>query len=118
MLRKLFLFSLIILTPLHSLAALQMPFGHETGVTGVAVFKVADVSQHPCHQDVANTSTDEDLSSTQTAACNACTLCMAFGFSPVHLAMMPDHFSTIFNASKQTRFISHDSLGLNKPPIL
>jgi hypothetical protein len=118
MLRKLFLFSLIILTPLHSLAALQMPFDHQTGVTGITVIEAVDVSQHPCHQDVTKTSTDEDLSLTQAADCNACTLCMAFGFSPVNLAMMPDHFSMIVSASKQTRFISHDSLGLNKPPIL
>jgi hypothetical protein len=118
MLRKLFLFSLIILTPMHSLAALQMPFDHQTGVTGVNIAKAVDVSQHPCHQEVTNTPTDEDLSSTQNTACNACTLCMAFGFFPLHLAMMPDHFSMIINASKQTSFISHDSLGLSKPPIL
>lgn len=114
MLRKLFLLSLIILTPMHSLAALQMPFAHQTGAVNV---EAVEVSQRPCHQDVTTLS-DEDLSLTQAAGCNACTLCMAFGFSPRHFAIMPDHFSMFFNVIKKTSFISYDSLGLNKPPIL
>jgi hypothetical protein len=115
MLKKLFLISLIFLTPVHSLAALQMPFEHQSKVSNT---KLLDATQHPCHQDMANTSIDEDISVTQSASCNACTLCMAFGFSPLHLVMMADHFSVIFNASKKTSFISHDSFGLIKPPIL
>jgi hypothetical protein len=115
MLRKLFLLSLIFLTPVHSLAALQMPYDHKTGITNI---KAPEALQHPCHQEVTNISNDEDLLSTQTTVCNACTLCMAFGFSPLHLVMMPNHFSMILNASKKISFISHDSLGLKKPPIL
>lgn len=115
MLRRFFLISLIILTPMHALAALQMPFDHQTGPT---ITQAVDVVQHPCHQDVTNVSSDEDRSLAQNTSCNACTLCMAFGLSPLHLAMMPNHFSMIFNASKRIRFISHDSLGLSKPPIL
>jgi hypothetical protein len=115
MLKKFFLMSLIILAPAHSLAALKMPYGHQNGtITNMAV----DESWHPCHQDVANTPKDEVLSLTQTTACNACTLCMTFGFSPPHLAKMPDQFPMIFNVGRKTSFISHDSLGLNKPPIL
>lgn len=115
MLRKILLISLIILAPAHSLAALQMPFEHQTGV---AVIKAVDASQHPCHQDVANGSVDEDFSLTQNAACNACTLCMAFGFSPNHFAMMPNLFPMMFNVIKKTSFISYDSPNLKKPPIL
>lgn len=113
--KKLFLISLIFLTPVHSLAALQMPFEHQSKVSNT---KLLDATQHPCHQDMANTSIDEDISVTQSASCDACTLCMAFGFSPLHLVMMPDHFPVIFNASKKTSFISYDSFGLIKPPIL
>lgn len=115
MLKKLLLISLIILAPMHSLAAVQMPFDRQTEVT---VLQAVDVAQHPCHQGVTNAPNDEDLSLTQTAACNACSLCMAFGFSPHHLAITPNHFSMIFNASERISFISHDSAGLSKPPIL
>ena len=115
MLRKLLLISLIILAPLHSLAALQMPFERQTEVTAI---QAVDVAQHSCHQDVTNAPNDEDISLTQTTGCNACSLCMAFGLSPYHLAITPNQFSMIFNASKSISFISYDSLGLNKPPIL
>ena len=115
MLRKLLLISLTILAPMHSLAALQMPFDRQMEVT---VIQSADVVQHPCHQDVTNAPNDEDISLTQTTGCNACSLCMAFGLSPYHLAITPNQFSMIFNASKSISFISYDSLGLNKPPIL
>ena len=114
MLRKLLLISLTILAPMHSLAALQMPFDHKTEVSTI---QSVDVAQHSCHQDVTNASNDEDLSMTQTMGCNACSLCMAFGLSPYHLAITPNQFSMIFNASKRINFISYDPLGLNKPPI-
>ena len=113
MLRKLLLISLTILAPMHSLAALQMPFDHKTEVSTI---QSVDVAQHSCHQDVTNAPNDEDLS--MTTGCNACSLCMAFGLSPYHLAITPNQFSMIFNASKRIIFISYDSLGLNKPPIL
>jgi len=115
MLRKLLLISLTILAPMHSLAALQMPFDHKTEVSTI---QSVDVVQHSCHQDVTNAPNDEDISLTQTTGCNACSLCMAFGLSPYHLAITPNQFSMIFNASKSISFISYDSLGLNKPPIL
>ncbi len=115
MLKKLLLISLIILSPAHSLAALQMPYEHQNRITNI---QETGVSQHSCHQGVANTPIDEDLSLTQTTACNACTLCMAFGFSPLNLVVMPDLFSMVINVGKETSFISHDSLGVNKPPIL
>ena len=115
MLRKLLLISLTILAPMHSLAALQMPFERQTEVTAI---QAVDVAQHSCHQDVTNAPNDEDISLTQTTGCNACSLCMAFGLSPYHLAITPNQFSMIFNASKSISFISYDSLGLNKPPIL
>jgi hypothetical protein len=113
--KKLFLISLIFLTPVHSLAALQMPFEHQSRAS---ITNAEDATQYSCHQDMANISIDEDHSVTQASTCNACTLCMAFGFSPLHLAMMPNHFSMSFNTVKKTSFISHDSSGLNKPPIL
>lgn len=113
--KKLFLISLIFLTPVHSLAALQMPLEHQSRVSNT---KLVDLTQLPCHQDMATASIDEDVSVTQAASCNACTLCMAFGFSPLHLVIMPNHFSMSFIASKKISFISHDSFGLNKPPIL
>lgn len=115
MLKKFLLISLIILAPMHSLAALQMPFDHQTETP---IIKAIDVSQHPCHQDAANIPNDEDLSPAQTMGCNACTLCMAFGVSPYYLAITPNQFSMIFNVSKRISFISYDPLGLNKPPIL
>jgi hypothetical protein len=115
MLRKLLLISLTILAPMHSLAALQMPFDHKTEVSTI---QSVDVAQHSCHQDVTNAPNDEDISLTQTTGCNACSLCMAFGLSPYHLAITPNQFSMIFNASKRISFINYDSLGLNKPPIL
>jgi len=115
MLRKFLLISLIILAPMHSLAALQMPFDRQMEVT---VIQSADVAQHPCHQDVTNAPNDEDPSLTQNMGCNACTLCMAFGLTPYHLGITPNQFSIIFNASKRMSFTSHDSLGLKKPPIL
>lgn len=115
MLRKLLLISLIILAPMHSLAALQMPFDRQTEVT---IMQPVGVAQHPCHQEVTNSTNDEDLSLTHTTGCNACTLCMAFAFSPHHLAITPNHFSMIFSVSKRISFTSYDSFGLNKPPIL
>ena len=115
MLRKLLLISLIILAPMHSLAALQISFDRQTEVTSI---QSVDVVQHACHQDVTNTPNDEDPSLTHTTGCNACTLCMAFGFSPQHLAITPNYFSMISNVSKRISFTSHDSSSLNKPPIL
>jgi hypothetical protein len=115
MFRKLLLISLIILAPVHALAALQMPYEHHTKISNI---KAMEGSQHSCHQDVTNTLSDEDLSLTQTTACNGCTLCMAFAFSRLNLVMMSDHFSMIFDAGKKTSFMSYDPLGLNKPPIL
>ena len=114
MLRKLLLISLTILAPMHSLAALQMPFERQTEVTAI---QAVDVAQHSCHQDVTNAPNDEDISLTQTTGCNACSLCMAFGLSPYHLAITPNQFSMIFNVSKRINFISYDPLGLNMPPI-
>jgi hypothetical protein len=113
--KKLFLISLIFLTPVHSSAALQMPFEHQSRASNT---KLADATQHPCHQEAVNIQNDEDLSVTQATTCHACTLCMAFGFSPLYLAMIPDHFSMSFEASNRASFISHSPLGLNKPPIL
>lgn len=115
MLRKLLLISLIILAPMHSLAALQMPLNSQTEVNSM---QPVEVAQHPCHQEVTNTPNDEDLSLTQTSGCNACALCMAFGFSPHHPVINPNYFSMIFNVIKRIGFASHDSSGLNKPPIL
>ncbi|MBT8616220.1 hypothetical protein G6652_03115 [Polynucleobacter paneuropaeus] len=100
---------------MHSLAALQMPFDRQTEVT---IMQPVEVVQHPCHQEVTNTPNDKDPSLTHTTGCNSCTLCMAFGFSPHHLVITPNHFSMIFNVSKRISFNSHDSSGLNKPPIL
>ena len=58
MLRKLLLISLTILAPMHSLAALQMPFDHKTEVSTI---QSVDVAQHSCHQDVTNAPNDEDI---------------------------------------------------------
>jgi len=55
MLRKLLLISLTILAPMHSLAALQMPFDHKTEVSTI---QSVDVAQHSCHQDVTNAPND------------------------------------------------------------
>jgi hypothetical protein len=114
MLRKLLLISLIILAPMQSWAALQMPFEHQAGEVNI---EVVEAPQHPCHQDVASSSNDEKLSSAQSSSCNACTLCMAFGFFLLDPLISPDRFSMTFKTS-DVDFVSHDVLALNKPPIL
>lgn len=114
MLRKLLLISLIILAPMQSWAALQMPFDHQARI---ANFEVVEVSQHPCHQDTASASSDEKLSSADSSSCNACTLCMAFGFFSLEPTISPNHFSMTFKTS-DVNFESHDVLALIKPPIL
>ena len=113
MIRKLLLISLIILAPIQSLAALQMPFEHQAGVTNV---EIVEISQHPCHQDIASSS-DEKPSSIESSSCNACTLCMAFGFFSLESAIGSNHFSMTYKTS-DVNFESNDVLALIKPPIL
>lgn len=103
---------------MQSWAALQMPFKHQDkGINTEVVALDVNSSQHPCHQEVASSSGEENFLSLQPNGCNSCTLCMAFGFFSfdAFIGQMP--FSVSFKTN-DVRFVSHDVLALNKPPIL
>lgn len=69
---------------------------------------------HPCHQDVQN----ESSAQSDTAGCNSCTLCMAFGLLPFsNPVLVADVFTQRFYAPHKA-ILSADTAALIKPPIL
>lgn len=111
MLKKILLISLICLAPMQSWAVVQMPFQH------VPTIEVVDVTKHPCHQEMVSSSSNEDISSAHPNNCNACTLCMSFGFFSLISTSFQERFTMYFDIAN-TSFESQDVLTLIKPPIL
>jgi hypothetical protein len=121
MLRKFFISSLIALMPIQSWAVLDMGFQHQVGLTQVVdATQESKLNAHPCHQEsLVNQSGDSEESiHTESAGCNSCTLCMAFGL-PVFFGpkLGQGDFSQRFFVSLET-FQSRDPASLIKPPIL
>ena len=111
MLKKILLISLVCLAPMQSWAAVQMPFQH------VPTIEIVEVTQHPCHQEMVSSSSEEDISSAHSNNCNACTLCMTFGFFVSNYSSYQERFSVSFRTT-EISFESQDVLTLIKPPIL
>ncbi len=111
MLKKILLISLICLAPMQSWAAAQMPFQH------VSTIEIGDLTQHPCHQEMVSSSSEEDISSAHSNNCNSCTLCMALGFFLQKNTSFQEYFSMSFKTIS-TSFESHIVLASVKPPIL
>lgn len=116
MLKRLALFLLITILPIQSWAVVDMRLQKET-LPFVPVSIPAQVSHHPCHQEV-NLSPDGQSSETNQASCNACSLCMAFG------AILASDWILHFESPSQSfsthlpRFSSEDIVLGHKPPIL
>ncbi|CAM3649062.1 hypothetical protein [Polynucleobacter antarcticus] len=117
MFKRLLLLSLIVLTPVQSWAVLDMR-GKQSNTVIERVEVAPQLVVHPCHQDVQNGSEVTSSVQTDSAGCNSCTLCMAFGLLPTsNPALVADVFTQRFYAPHKT-ILSADIAALIKPPIL